>query len=89
MQRIKMVWLPLQNFPIAALCGCQIALLMQRHPLIELGLQCRSRIPCLRLGIAGFGHATSYLFPIASCGGSFLLCLFQPRRLIAAPKAQS
>jgi hypothetical protein len=38
-QRIKMVWLPLQNLPIAALRVCQFPLLVQRHSLIELGLQ--------------------------------------------------
>ena len=32
-----MVWLPLQNFPIASLRGYQISLPMQRHPLIEFG----------------------------------------------------
>jgi hypothetical protein len=57
MQSIKMVWLPLQNFPIAALRVCQFPLLVQRHSLIELGLQYRrNRILCLRLGVTCLGH---------------------------------
>ena len=53
MQRTKMVWLPLQNFPIAALGVCQISLPMQRQSLIELGFECRHswllRAPALRV----------------------------------------
>ena len=60
MQRIKVVRLPLQNFPIEALRVCQFSLPMQRHSLIELGLQChRSWLLCLRLGIICFGHCSS------------------------------
>ena len=55
MQRIKVVWLLTQNFPIDALRLRQLSLLMQRHSLLELGLQChRSRILCLRLGATCF-----------------------------------
>jgi hypothetical protein len=55
-----MVWLPLQNFPIAALRVCQFFLPMQHHSLTELGLQCRrSRLLCLPLGITYSGIATS------------------------------
>jgi hypothetical protein len=56
-KRTKMVWLPLQNFPVATLRVCQLSLPMQRHSLVELGLQCRrSRLLCLRLGISCFRH---------------------------------
>ena len=40
MQRLKMIWLLSQNFPIDALRVRMFPLLMQRCSLIELGLQC-------------------------------------------------
>jgi hypothetical protein len=57
MQRVKVVWLLTQNFPINALRLHQLSLLMQRHSLIELGLQYyRSRILCLRSGTTCLAH---------------------------------
>ena len=57
MQRVKVVRLLLQNFPIEALRVRKVSLPMQRHCLRKLGLHgYRSRMLCLWLGITSFGH---------------------------------
>ena len=57
MQRVKVVRLLLQNFPIEALRVRKVSLPMQRHCLRKLGLHdYRSRMLSLWLGITSFGH---------------------------------
>jgi hypothetical protein len=74
MQRIKVVWLLTQNFPIDALRVRQPSLLMQRQTPIEFGLQChRCRIPGLRLGVAACLRQMLFLLNLLSTpiiGGS-------------------
>jgi hypothetical protein len=57
MQRIKVIWLLTQNFPIDTLRFHQFSLLMQRHSHIELDLQCcRSSILRLRSNATRLGQ---------------------------------